>query len=232
MRALRLRQFAAVAVLLCTAIAAHGFATAEARTAKAAVVAPPAQVYVQGDSLTVDSASSLRTLAKPSVLAIDAKTGRHAYQGAALMAKVKILPENVVIGLGSNDDYDAMGVAIFRANVGKIMSLVGKSRCAVWVNMYQKPTAAQVKKKIPMIFTGLNNVLKAMAASNTNVRIVDWASLAAANPSWFRYDSMHPTVAGYLARSKATVAALKTCSSTPVVDPPETGGGGGTPPPS
>ena len=210
------------------AAAASAFSATPVRLVAGVV---PENIYVQGDSLTFDSASSLRALTKPAAITIDSKSGRHAYQGVALMAKVKVLPEAVVVGLGSNDDYDAMGVKLFQANVNKVMTMVGNNRCLVWVNIFQKLTPAQIKKKTPMIFTGLNRVLTSLAAAHPNVRIVDWAAMANANPAWFKYDSMHPTDAGYLARSRATVAALKTCGSSSGGGTPPPPDDGGTPPP-
>jgi len=195
----------------------------------------PTKIYVQGDSLTVDSSTVLKSLARPSIVTLDAKSGRHAYEGISRMRKVKSFPDAVVVALGTNDDYNAYGVALFKSHVQSAMGLFGTKRCVVWVNLFQARTAKQIKAKVPMIFTGMNALLASIESRTPTFHVVDWAKMSGYHPEWYRYDSVHPTDAGYLARAKAIIAALKACGTpsgggvTPVGSPD---GGGGSPGPS
>lgn len=161
--------------------------------------------------MTVESGKLMKSLAAPSIVRIDAKTGRHVWEGLASLRVQRWLPSAVVVALGSNDDWDSYGIAAFRTNVRAIMNLLGSRRCVVWVDLYQRRTPAMIKKRQPMIFNGLNRVLYDLAASSPNVRIVRWALLSEQHSSWWAYDPLHPTDAGYRARARVTLAALRTC---------------------
>ena len=167
-------------------------------------------IHVLGDSLTADGAAWLRAAAKPTRLRIDAKQSRHAFQGVALLRKVRPLPRTIVFALGSNDDWDSWGRTSFKRRIKEVFAVAGPSRCVVWVNFYQRPTAAQARRHV-MLFSGLNDELARAAKTRRNLRVVDWAALAARNPRWFRYDEMHPLDAGYRARARAIVSAIRAC---------------------
>ncbi|MEI6446253.1 MAG: GDSL-type esterase/lipase family protein [Actinomycetes bacterium] len=217
-----------LAVLLASAV---GPVESNAKPTGRAAAAIQSGIYVQGDSLTVDSGPYLKQFASPSTVTVDARIGRHAYQGVALIRKkLPGLPGAVVVALGTNDDYDSVGVSLFRTHVNSIMGMLGAKRCVIWTTLYQKPKPAKRgKPRPPMVFTELNAVIDQTAKAWPNVRRVPWAEMAAANPDWFKYDSVHPTDAGYVARAKATVAALKRCPPWAGWPDKDDGSGGATP---
>jgi len=191
----------------------------------------PQTVYVEGDSLTVDTGPLLKRIARPAQVTVDAEIGRHAYEGVArIRRKLASLPNAVVVALGTNDDYDSTGISLFRSHVKSIMAMLGAKRCVVWTTIYQKPkTRKRGKPKPPMVFAGLNDVIDETAKAWRNVRRVPWAEMAAANPDWFKYDSVHPTESGYQARAEATLSALKRCPAWTRSANPGDGAGGATP---
>jgi lysophospholipase L1-like esterase len=182
----------------------------------------PSQVFEEGDSLSVDSAAMFKADLAPSSAIVDAKIGRHTYEGVTRIAKQKTLPGAVVVALGTNDDFDAQGIVNYRVHVGRIMSMLGPYRCVVWINSFQKRTAKQIKKHSPMIFSGLNKVLLDMARRTPNVLLIDWATMSANHPEWYVYDSVHPTDVGYRARARVTVDTLSKCRYVPPPAPPVT----------
>jgi hypothetical protein len=171
----------------------------------------PPSVFVEGDSLTVDSAPYLRSLAGSSAITIDAKIGRHMFEGVARLRKQRTLPGAIVIGLGSNDDFDAAGVARFQAHLNSLITLLGPKRCVVFIDMYQKRSPKLIKQKEPMLFTAMNSALASFVSLHSNTRLVRWSTMSYHGPEWFVYDSMHPTDVGYLARAQAVIASLRTC---------------------
>ena len=171
----------------------------------------PPSVFIEGDSLTVDSAPYLRSLAGSSKLTIDAKIGRHMFEGVARLRKQRTLPGAVVVGLGSNDDYDAAGVAMFQLHLNSLITLLGPKRCVVFIDMYQKRSPKLVKQSKPMLFTAMNSALASFVGLHSNTRLLRWSTMSYHGPEWFVYDSMHPTDAGYLARAQAVIASLRTC---------------------
>jgi len=231
---LRLPSALTVSLGLLLLLGASFAAAADGRMDAHSASSLPTKIYVQGDSLTVDSSTVFKSLAKPSIVTLDAKSGRHAYEGIARMRKVKSFPAAVVVALGTNDDYNAYGISLFKSHIQAAMGLFGTKRCVVWVNLFQARTAKQIKAKVPMIFTGMNALLASIESRTPTFHVVNWAKMSGSHPEWYRYDSVHPTNAGYLARAKATIAALKTCGTpsgggvTPVGSPD---GGGGSPGP-
>jgi lysophospholipase L1-like esterase len=169
----------------------------------------PGRVYIQGDSLTVDATDYLRSFARPSLLSISAKIGRHTSTGvAAIVAARAWLPSAVVVALGTNDDTDSWGVIAFRSHVNRALSILGPSRCIIWVDMFQMPKKGF--KGLP-IFAPLNRVLEDAAKTHRNLKILHWSMLSSRNTAWYHYDSIHPTDAGYVTRAKEIVHALSGC---------------------
>ena len=44
-----------------------------------------------------------------------------------------------------------------------------------------------------------------------DLRVLDWAAMARAHPSWFGRDGVHPTMTGYRARAAATARLVRAC---------------------
>ncbi len=194
-----------------------------------------ASVYVQGDSLTVPIKSLLTRLLPHDKLSISAKNGRPLRVGLTLLrqrAASSGLPQVIVMEMGSNDDPGMPSA--FATMIGQTISVIGSDRCTVWVNLFQGVTKKKGKKlSTTNIYAGLNEVIAAAAARYKRFSVVDWASNAARNPSWFGPDGVHPNDAGSAVFAKLIVAAINRCKAAGLpstgipVDPT-----GGTAPPA
>ncbi len=153
-----------------------------------------------GDSLNVGTDPYLReTLPHWDIDAHD-RIGRSTEEGLdVLRERRSSLAPVVVVSLGTND---AEGTEVrFRELVGEAVALVGPNRCLVWATIVDDGAER----------TGFDDVLRDVADANTNVRLVDWASLLAENEELLASDLVHGTPAGYARRAEATVDALRTC---------------------
>jgi lysophospholipase L1-like esterase len=112
------------------------------------------------------------------------------------------LPRVLAVSLGTNDDPSA--VEYFRAGVERALRLAGAERCVVWSNIV-RPSVGGVD------YGGYNRALTLLASRHENLVVVDWASLARRNPSWFGVDGVHPRIAGYRARARAFARGLERC---------------------
>jgi peptidoglycan/LPS O-acetylase OafA/YrhL len=150
-----------------------------------------AAALVVGDSVVLGSAGALEA-ALGSATTVDGKVGRQFDRGPAIVAAwVASNPGPVVVHLGSNgiirdDDVEAMVAAT-------------RGRALVFVNVavprrWQEPDNAE---------------LAAAAARHPGqVRIVDWASIVAADPALLGPDRVHPNQRGREALAAAVRAAL------------------------
>jgi lysophospholipase L1-like esterase len=192
-----------------------------------------AAVYLQGDSLTVPVTGLLTRLVPKDTWAISAKIGRPLSVGLSLLtqrAKKPGLPQIVVMEMGSNDD-PAMPSSFARM-MAQTMAVIGSSRCAVWVNLYQRATKKVGKKTLTYnVYDQLNTVIAQADAHYKNLAVVPWATMAPLHPSWFGPDGVHPNDAGSAVFAQMIAAAVKNCkvSGTPLGTPPDPSGGAAPP---
>jgi len=59
--------------------------------------------------------------------------------------------------------------------------------------------------------TGFDRVLRDARADHSNVRLVEWASLVADEPSLLAGDRVHGTPDGYARRAEETARAVRAC---------------------
>ncbi|MCP6769387.1 hypothetical protein NL529_31525, partial [Klebsiella pneumoniae] len=74
-------------------------------------------------------------------------------------------------------------------------------RCVVWATIHRNGTA----------YDAFNEVLRAAASRNRNVRLVEWSAMIEKHPDWLAFDGIHGSADGYAARAAAIVAALRSC---------------------
>jgi len=153
-----------------------------------------------GDSLNVGTDPHLReALPRWDIDAHD-RIGRSTEEGLDVLREWRgSLAPVVVVSLGTNDAEGTEGR--FRELVGETVALVGPDRCLVWATIVRDGAER----------TGFDDVLRDAADANTNVRLVDWASLVAENEDLLAGDLVHATPVGYARRAEATVDALRTC---------------------
>lgn len=160
----------------------------------------PGKVSLVGDSLNVGVEPYLRAELQGREIETDDVVGRSSATGLEhLRAQRAALGRYVVVSLGTNDPVGT--VAAFRANVAEALSLAGTRRCVVWATIHRDGDA----------YEPFDRVLRDASAANRNLQLVEWASMIESHPDWLAGDGIHATEAGYEARAKAIVDALRAC---------------------
>ena len=166
-------------------------------------MASDAPVLVVGDSLGVGTEPFLPWLLRGRQVWQQVTVSRSTSNGLALLReRARSLPPIIVVSLGTND---GPAPAPFRALVERVLATAGPRRCVVW------PTIVRPGRIGGYSWSALNQVLARAAARHPNLRLVHWATLANAHPSWLAPDGVHTTVRGYRARAAAIAAAVRTC---------------------
>ncbi len=105
------------------------------------------------------------------------------------------------MSLGTND---ADGTEReFRRLVEDAVEIVGPDRCLVWATIVRDGVAR----------TGFDGVLRDARSRYPNVRIVDWSSMVAQDPSLLAGDAVHGTPEGYSRRAEETARVVRTCAT-------------------
>jgi hypothetical protein len=163
----------------------------------------PRTVLHYGDSLTVGTNVYLSSFLPGWSITESASIGRHADEApGAVRSLSSSLPRVLVISLGANDDPGA--VTAFASDVRRIAATAGRGRCVIWSTVNRPPYHG-------VSYDGYNRVLQRAATVNANFRVFDWQALAAAHPSWFGQDGVHPNAAGYQARAAALARLVRSC---------------------
>ncbi len=135
---------------------------------------------------------------------------RAPYSGVTAAREVRAIwgeADCWVIALGSNDlIYGAGDPAVARSSIDAMLAATTPGAFVWWVNVdYHRDPAWSFD------FVGatarFNATLTERAATDPNLRVIDWYSLAEAHPAWF-FDPVHVGAAGSLARAEQTVDAL------------------------
>ena len=136
----------------------------------------PAQVSMVGDSVMLGALPALQE-ALPGCV-VDAKVSRQLWDGYAVLDALEAggqLGSIVVVALGTNGPFsveDGQG----------IVDRIGPERQIYWVTAYGTHLGWQEQS---------NDSIRALAAQNANVTLVDWASAASQNPAWLYSDGIH-----------------------------------------
>lgn len=156
-----------------------------------------------GDSLNVGVEDYLPAALPHWKIVANDRVGRSTAEGIAeLEAGRPPLSQYVIVSLGTNDSPDAAGVGRFRADVARVLKLIGPNRCVVWATIWRdgRPNVAS------------NDILAAAAESNRRLRLVEWAAMVQANPDWLAADGLHGNETGYRERARAVAAATRSCA--------------------
>jgi lysophospholipase L1-like esterase len=163
---------------------------------------PSRSVLDLGDSLSVGTGPYLRARLRGYRVAQVYDTGLHAYDAAAIVARVRTtLPAVLVVSAGTNDDPRI--VATFIRAISGIVQAVGSQRCVVWPTIVRPPAVGAT-------YDGFNRALRRAAARHSNLVLVDWTGMVRRNPEWLSDDGVHVSVAGYRARAAAIARAIAT----------------------
>jgi lysophospholipase L1-like esterase len=186
------RLAALVCALACAVIASAPAAAAGNRT-----------VLSYGDSLSVGTDLFLSGVLRGWSVRSEAVISRHASDvPQALRAFGSSLPRVIVVSAGTNDDPGR--VSGFARVVREALAVAGPHRCVIWATVMRPPYRG-------VSYDGYNRALIAIARTHRNLRVLDWAAMARAHPTWFGRDGVHPTMTGYRARAAATARLVRAC---------------------
>ena len=119
--------------------------------------------------------------------------------GVAIIDRRPSLPGSLVVELGTNDSPDQS--ARFAGYVRHVLQLAGPNRCVVWVNIHRPPYNG-------ISYAGFNRALDQIAASSSNLAVVDWNGMVNSGRRRSPATACTPTPAGYQARAAAIAQAL------------------------
>jgi hypothetical protein len=152
-----------------------------------------------GDSLNVGVEPYLSEALPRWRIVADDRVGRTTPEGVAeLVAGRPTLSSYVVVSLGTNDPPDA--VDAFRADVARVLRLVGPDRCVIWATIWRDGAPDDA----------FNGVLR--HAAEKSPRIVDWAGMVKEHPEWLAPDRLHGSETGYRERARAIGEAVRSCA--------------------
>lgn len=156
-----------------------------------------------GDSLAVGSDPPLRQLLPGWSVRTDALKSRPTAVGVAIIEGQASLPDSLVVELGTNDSPDQP--ERFAGYVRHVLQLAGPNRCVVWVNIHRPPYNG-------VSYAGFNRALDQIAATSSNLAVVDWNGMVNSGQAQVASDGVHSTPDGYHARAAAIAQALTGCS--------------------
>lgn len=164
------------------------------------------ELNVIGDSLAVGADAPLREQLPGWRVTTNAVEGRPLAVGMATLAQTPLprRPRALAFSLFTNDDpraVDALEVAV-RASLDRLR---GRD-CALWATI-ERPKLARVS------YGAANGRLRALAAEQPQLRIVDWARAVRRNRDWLSDDGVHPTAEGYAARARMYANAARECAA-------------------
>lgn len=190
---------AVAALAAVTVVVLRGNDAGDARTGSVTLV---------GDSLNVGIEPYLPLELEGWTIDTDDVVGRATLAGVdALRTLGEGLAPVVVVSLGTNDA--AGDVEGFRRLVQEALRLAGPDRCVIWTTIIRDGSPREEQ----------NDVLRAAAGANDNLRLVDWATMVAEEPELLAGDLVHATEDGYVRRAQAIAEAVRAC---PPRTPPQT----------
>ena len=140
------------------------------------VYTDPAAVTMVGDSVMLGALPALETAVPGCV--VDAKVSRQVWDAQAVLDHLESsgqLGSTVVLALGTNGTFSQeQGQAL--------LDRLGPDRQVYWVTAYGAALPWQEQS---------NDAIRALAASNDNVTLIDWSAIAPGHDSWFYSDGIH-----------------------------------------
>ena len=197
---MRRRLLLILALGLAVALAAAAVVARERTPGHGAAPLPPSSVSLIGDSLNLGMEPVLQEALPRWTVHTDDVVGRGTATGLErLRAAGSSLALYVVVSLGTNDPVS--GVDAFRTDVAEALQIAGPRRCVVWATIHRDGSA----------YDSFNDVLRAAAKRNRNLRLVEWAQMIDKHTDWLAFDGIHGNPDGYAARADAVVAAMRSC---------------------
>jgi hypothetical protein len=150
-----------------------------------------------GDFLAVGAGGPLPDALPGWTVDTDAVSGRPTAAGVARLEgrPAEELPSVIAVSLGTNDS--PIETRAFRASVQRVLEIAGPHRCVLWTEIRRPPLNGTS-------YAGLNRVLRTLARSNDNLRVVDAVGELGE-------DNVHLTRGGYRTRASAIGEAARGC---------------------
>lgn len=159
-------------------------------------------VALVGDSLNVGTLPYLGEQLSGWRIRDDSMVGRFTAEGLLALEEMRGR-EPVVVSLGTNDPIGAS--ATFAADVRRALRIAGDGRCLVWATIWRENGPDD----------DYNAVLRAIAAQDDDLRVLDWAAMLEAHPSYLAPDGIHGSPAGYAARAEEAARLVRACPGPP-----------------
>ena len=182
---------------------------AEAQTLDIPAVSPD-QVTMVGDSVMLGALPALQT-AMPGCV-VDAMTNRQVWDAVGVLNELDSsgqLGSTVIIALGTNGYFDqSQGQAV--------IDRLGPDRQSYWVTAYGTNLWWQERSNEP---------IRAIAAENPNVTLIEWDAYAPGHEDWFYSDGIHLVDQGqqaYAAMIAETIGAAAPTAGEEEAPPAET----------
>jgi hypothetical protein len=159
-----------------------------------------------GDSLAVGTDLRLRAQLPGWRVTTNGVESRPLAAGMSVLEQTRLprRPRALAFSLFTNDDpraVDALETAV-RASLDRL----GRRDCALWATI--------VRPKLAGVSYGAANArLRALAAEDDRLRIVDWARAVRRNRGWLSDDGVHPTAEGYAERARLFARAARRCAA-------------------
>jgi murein DD-endopeptidase MepM/ murein hydrolase activator NlpD len=160
-------------------------------------------VQMVGDSLAVGTQDALPAQLDGYQVATNAKEGRTLAEGMQIVNALGAKPSILAVSLFTNDDprdVDELADAV-RASTQAVKA----DGCVVWATIHRPPVAG-------VSYDKANAKLRAIAADNPRVKVVEWDAAADDHPGWFGSDGVHPSPDGYQARARLYAQAIRGCA--------------------
>lgn len=166
-----------------------------AMPASAAAPTPLRALFVEGDSLTIGSSSSIRTnlSAEFRTITVDAEEGRSTPTGISRLNA----GENAsvwVMALGTNDAPDP---TTMKRNVRTVLQRAG-TRPVLWVSVWRSAEYAKV-----------NRMLSRLDRKTAQLSVLRWDRFIGHHPELLAADKIHLTPGGYEVRGRIIADAVR-----------------------
>jgi hypothetical protein len=161
------------------------------------------RVQMVGDSLAVGTKDLLPAQLEGYEVATNAKEGRTLSEGMGIINGLASRPAILAVSLFTNDDprnVDALADAV-RAST----QAVQQGGCVVWATIVRPPQGG-------VSYDKANAKLRAIAADNPRVQLVDWARAVDERPGLVGGDGVHAGPDGYQQRARMYAQAIRRCS--------------------
>jgi hypothetical protein len=172
----------------------------------AAQAAPKAHsVFHVGDSLAYGTSLYLPQYLKGWALRQDVDVSMQSYSvPSRVAAQGSGLARVIMVSAGTNGSPSA--ITLFKADVRKVLRIVGPKRCVVWANVVRPPYQG-------VSYDGINRALAQLDRQYKNLLVFDWAGMIRRNPGALSADGVHVDVPFYKKRAQAMAALAKRCGT-------------------